>query len=132
MLVLAPWAKPIPFARSWCVWEIYSTIATGANLHVALSPAERAGFEKALVDDFDSIMQALSEVDAERAEAFKQADQEKIQGLVRELGFAQVNELICARLREWLLETARRLAVEREDQMRAKERSLERALENAR
>ena len=30
LLVLDPWNAPIPFERSWCVWEIYSTLCSSA------------------------------------------------------------------------------------------------------
>lgn len=55
VLVLEPWQSPIPLTRAWCVWEIFSTIATGAQLSVAHSPAEHASFEQALTDDFESL-----------------------------------------------------------------------------
>jgi hypothetical protein len=40
---------PVPLTRSWCLWEIYSTLDGGAELHVALSPAQRAAFQDAMV-----------------------------------------------------------------------------------
>ena len=49
VLVLQPWHAPVPLTRSWCLWEIYSTLDGGAELHVALSPAQRAAFQDAMV-----------------------------------------------------------------------------------
>ena len=49
VLVLQPWHAPLPLTRSWCLWEIFSTLDGGAELHIALSPAEREAFQYALV-----------------------------------------------------------------------------------
>ena len=49
VLVLQPWHAPVPLTRSWCLWEIFSTLDGGAELHIALSPAQRAAFQVALV-----------------------------------------------------------------------------------
>ena len=49
VLVLQPWDAPVPLTRSWCLWEIYSTLDGGAELHVLLSPAQREAFQEALV-----------------------------------------------------------------------------------
>ena len=49
VLVLQPWHAPVPLTRSWCLWEIFSTLDGGAELHIALSPAERKAFQYALV-----------------------------------------------------------------------------------
>ena len=113
VLVLSPWRTPVPLTRSWCAWEILCTITTGAQFEVALAPAERASFETALLDDVYGIVTALTNVHVERAEAFVEADRAKIAGLIEAQGVAGVNELICDKLREWLLRTAGRLAAER-------------------
>ena len=49
VLVLQPWHAPVPLTRSWCLWEIYSTLDGGAELHIALCPAQREAFQDALV-----------------------------------------------------------------------------------
>ena len=49
VLVLQPWDAPVPLTRSWCLWEIFNTLDGGAELQIALSPAQRAAFQVALV-----------------------------------------------------------------------------------
>jgi len=44
VLVLQPWQALKPLKRSWCLWEINSTIAHGGQLDIALAPEERAAF----------------------------------------------------------------------------------------
>lgn len=104
VLVLEPWSAPIPLTRAWCIWEIYSTITTGASLSVAHSPAEHASFENALVDNFESVLLSLSDVDAERADAFSINDKQRIDATIKaELGgFDAINELVVQRMRAWL------------------------------
>lgn len=106
VLVLEPWSAPIPLTRAWCIWEIYSTITTGATLTVAHSPAENASFENALVENFESLSLSLSDVDAERAGAFSASDKQRIDATIKaELsgGFDAINELVVERMRTWLV-----------------------------
>ena len=49
VLVLQPWHAPVPLTRSWCLWEIFSTLDGGVALHIALSLAQREDFQEALV-----------------------------------------------------------------------------------
>jgi hypothetical protein len=49
LLVLQPWHAPLPLTRSWCLWELLSTVDGGAQLEVVLSPAQSKAFQDALV-----------------------------------------------------------------------------------
>ena len=49
LLVLQPWHAPLPLTRSWCLWEIFSTLDGGKELKIVLSPAQRADFQETLV-----------------------------------------------------------------------------------
>ena len=49
LLVLQPWNEPVPLSRSWCLWEIYSSIDSACPLTVIMSPKEREAFNDALV-----------------------------------------------------------------------------------
>ena len=110
VLVLEPWRAPIPLSRSWCVWEIYSTIATGAQLSIAHSPAEHESFERALAQEFESLSRSLSDIDAEQAQAFSLSDKQRIDATIKEElgGFEAVNELLAERMREWLTAAGQR------------------------
>ena len=41
VLVLSPWERPIPLTRSWCIWEVFSTLVTGVKLEVVMSDTAR-------------------------------------------------------------------------------------------
>ncbi len=49
LLVLQPWDAPVPLTRSWCLWEIYSTLDGGSELQIVLTPAQHEAFQEALV-----------------------------------------------------------------------------------
>ena len=51
LLVLQPWSQPQPLSRSWCLWEIFSSIKSDVKLTVVMSPTEQAAFNDALVRD---------------------------------------------------------------------------------
>ena len=63
VLVLSPWERPIPLTRSWCIWEVFSTLVTGANLEVVMSDTAR--YLDVLQTDFERIMKELCQLDAD-------------------------------------------------------------------
>jgi hypothetical protein len=70
--VLQPWTMPLPLKRSWCLWELFSTISSGAALEMAIHPRERDDFCAALLDDvrYVSIVEHLCQIDTRMAQAF--------------------------------------------------------------
>ena len=49
-LVLTPWESPIPLTRVWCLWEIFSSFVSNADLSVHLPPEQEQSFLRALVE----------------------------------------------------------------------------------
>jgi tetratricopeptide (TPR) repeat protein len=132
LLVLQPWHDPLPLKRSWCLWEIHSTLNGGKELQIVLSPAQRKAFQDSLVPEhspaltrggmtnrlmgsqvkgFDTIQAALSKIDVRTASAYNEADKHMIETAVRDSagGFEAVNGRIHYRMREWLAQAAREL-----------------------
>ena len=70
MLVAEPWHDPAPLRRVYGVRDVYDTVAnsaeSGTKFDMIMSTMQQTSFEKALVDDFDSIQKSLSEVDVRR------------------------------------------------------------------
>ena len=90
VLVLSPWEKPIPLTRSWCIWEVYSTLVTNARLEVVMSDTAR--FLDVLQNDFERIMTELCQLDAAKAQAGQERDEEQIRAtILQNGGFAEVN-----------------------------------------
>ena len=90
VLVLSPWEKPIPLTRSWCIWEVYSTLVTNARLEVVMSDTAR--FLDVLQNDFERIMTELCQLDAAKAQAGQERDEEQIRAtILQNGGFDEVN-----------------------------------------
>eukprot|EP00940_MAST-03C_sp_MAST-3C-sp2_P000261 g261.t1 len=104
LLVLHPWNEPIPLMRSWCIWEIYSTISTGAKLSIALPPSSRDAFRATLVEHFDTIITKMCAIDASEANALFPSTKRRIDATIRDWagGFKAINRKIGDRMREWL------------------------------
>ena len=41
IMVMSPWNDPIPFTRTWCIYEVYCTTTTNSKYELALSKKER-------------------------------------------------------------------------------------------
>jgi len=125
LFVLAPWHAPIAITRSWCIWEVFSSLRCDADFEIALVSSERAAFERALEEDLDSIVVALSEVDAANAEAFDEGDKRRIDEAIRaSIGFKEVNSVISKGLRLWIARTAREAVQRRRDEAVARDDDL--------
>ena len=106
--VAMPWEQPTPLTRSWCLFELYSSVVAEAELVVVVDGGEKARFVETLTSKFSSIMTAITGIDVSRAEAFKKEDQAKILKLVEDgPGVEAVNEAVKTQLRGWYAETGR-------------------------
>ncbi|KAK3236481.1 hypothetical protein CYMTET_53368 [Cymbomonas tetramitiformis] len=110
LVVLAPFDNPTPLTRAWCLFEIFSTVDTGAELELRLSSDEELAFAKALrAGEFD-FNQWVSKVNLERAEAYNPADREQILQVVESsVGITALNTKVLAVLTQWLTVQARGL-----------------------
>eukprot|EP00808_Paulinella_micropora_P003026 g47567.t1 len=101
--------NPLPLTRSWCFWEIFCTQDTGTTFEICLSQAEAKDFENALLNDFDSIVASLCQIDVNKAQAFKKQNQEKILALVEGKGGGahETNKAVLAQMRAWLAQAGR-------------------------
>jgi len=104
VLVIEPWTDPTPIKRAWCLWEIFCTIDTGSEFHVAMCEEQHKDFKLRLVSDFENIRTSLSKIDARRADAWDKSDRDKIFAAIENaVGFAKLNERVISKMREWLL-----------------------------
>ena len=95
LLVLSPWDDPTPLRRAWCLFEIFNSIVDDdVELSINLPSSEVNKLKSAVTDDCDCLIQALSDIQAENADAFVSADKAMIFEVIRKStgGFAHVNE----------------------------------------
>jgi len=104
LVVMLPWQAPVALTRSWCLWELYSTVASKSEMFIIMSPKQKRGFLDALASDFDKIEVHLSKIDLRNAEAMSLSDKQMIDSAVESLpgGFAYVNKIIHSQLKGWL------------------------------
>ena len=84
-----------------------------AKLTIQLSTTQQAAFLQTLRSDFDHIMKSLCNIDVHKSEAWNPKDLEMIFAAVEQEdgGFAGVNNLLCAQMRDWLAENVRSLVI---------------------
>ena len=73
-LLVLQWANPIPLSRIWCVFEIASTVRTGARLDIIMPPREEALFVDALLHRYTDVYKALCSVRVRTAQAHHESD----------------------------------------------------------
>lgn len=107
LLVAAPWERPIPLTRAWCLWEVYSAIAGKCTVHLEAPPIEVTRLETAVAQSasFHPILDSRAAVAMERSECTYPEDRDRIFTEVRrsELGFDGVNAAVRGRLLGQLL-----------------------------
>ena len=70
LICLSPWDSPIPFSRTWCLFELFEALNTGVNIECIFDPAE-AEVLRSSAFDFSKVTQAIS---VERAQASVPSD----------------------------------------------------------
>ena len=81
--------------------EIFCTVDTGSKLRVLLPAAELEGFLQALLEDFNALIEALTGVDVEKAQAWDPEDLRNIlAAVVAGCGVHALNVAAAGGLRE--------------------------------
>ena len=110
-LLVLEWEDPKPLKRAWCLLEITASLKqkrSKAALEIIMAPEEEAAFERALVHQFDTLVQHTCAVNVAQAEASKAEDKQRIfQALEETLGFQEVNKQVIERMRDWMAEAGR-------------------------
>lgn len=113
-LVMSPWNDPIPITRAWCLWEILSALdQPHVKFRIRFPRSMRTVFFESIVQNPDHVLSALSNIQAEKAEAFLKDDLDMIFEAIRStVGFRQMNTRVNEQLREWYVKTAVEIADE--------------------
>ena len=106
LLVLSPWNDPMPIRRAWCLFEIHNAIAEyEVKLSIDIPHDEAEELKAGIMKDSDCVVQALSDIQAEKAEATSESDLELIFKAISESdgGFSRVNQQVKEQLRSWYI-----------------------------
>ena len=113
VIILSPLERPIPLTRSWCIWEIFSSIeASNCELLFVLHNSDRDVFSRLLESGksgLDKIISSVLQVNSVDAEAFDEEDRATIHDIITnqlEGGFRAVDTVVCKGLREWIQDAA--------------------------
>ena len=83
------------------------------KLELIIPPAEAQSFMDMLRTRFDEVLNVLSNVHLEKAQASKQEDRDAINQMVETtIGFKKASEIVVGGMRSWLLTTAKALLKE--------------------
>ena len=84
LLVLSPWDDPKPIKRCWCLFEIFNSLEESeVKFSINLPRAEVAELKSGIIKDAGCVIQALSDIQAEKAEAKSELDKEMIFDVIK-------------------------------------------------
>jgi tetratricopeptide (TPR) repeat protein len=92
-----------------CLFEIFVCVRENIAFEVAMPAKQQQAFERALVEQFDSIASSLSSIDLADAQATKPVDKANImQAVEADIGVHELNKSVQGVLREWLAGAGRK------------------------
>ena len=112
LLVLSPWNDPIPIRRAWCLFEIFSALEdSNVTLYIKLPDRERTMLRSTLREDSKHVLQALSDIKAQNAEAKVERERDLIFDVIRSSagGFSHVNSQVKKGLVDWYVSQLKNL-----------------------
>jgi hypothetical protein len=112
VMMFSPWDRPVTLTRSWCLWELLSTVETGATFSACLAAAEQETFEVELLANPDKVLSAFANIDVTKCTAGSASDQAMILAAAERTasGTTGQNALAVGELRKWVKSVARRIA----------------------
>ena len=119
LLVLSPWNDPLPVRRAWCLFEIANAIAESkVKFTINLPTSQIESMSSAVLKDSECLVQALTDIQAEKADATSKDDLKMIFDVIEKSdgGFSYVNEQVKKSLRSWYMGRLRELLQKKPDE----------------
>ncbi|OQR85240.1 hypothetical protein ACHHYP_12051 [Achlya hypogyna] len=102
VMVMHPWNDPVVLRRSWCVFEVYVAVTTGARFEMAMAPAQFALLVKDMSNVF-ALFTMLGTIKSEQSETTIPSDRDGIFALIKaETLFIEVDRLVFSTIRDWM------------------------------
>jgi hypothetical protein len=106
LLCIDSWRDPTPLARCWCLFEVYTAFKAKADIIIAMTQHEKAGFVQQLDTNQREFQRMIAEIDARKAEATVAADRTAIfKCIADDIGFDDFNSSIRKTLMDSLKHT---------------------------
>jgi hypothetical protein len=108
IMVMSPWDNPLPYTRSWCVFEAYCAAESGGVFEIAMSKTDEKQFLQDIKDDpHDRINRMLATISAEKSECSVASDRESIFAVIQAtVGFSKLDSMVFERYREWVIQVS--------------------------
>ena len=113
LLILSPWDDPMPIKRAWCLFEIYQALEENSvEFTIDLPGSQKEELKAAVIKKPECVIQALSDIQAQNAQAAVNSDREMIFKVIQESdgGFSHVNQNVKTGLRSWYINQLQLLA----------------------
>ncbi|KDO22628.1 hypothetical protein SPRG_21110 [Saprolegnia parasitica CBS 223.65] len=81
VMIMHPWNDPIVLRRSWCVFEVYVAVTTGARFEIALARDQEATFLNDMADE-GAIHGMLATIKSEDSETTVPSDRDAVDRLI--------------------------------------------------
>lgn len=131
-IVSIPWNNPIPFRRSWCLYEIYCSAICKNNIELIISKKLENEFLNAtLIHGTDILDDTLTMIDAKNSLCTRPDDQRKIFSIIEKtISFEEVNRIVFNEMRKWYISILNKwinnFLQEKEDEDKEEEREIKR------
>jgi hypothetical protein len=108
IMVMSPWDNPLPYTRSWCVFEDYCSTESGGVFEIAMSKTDEKQFLQDIQDDTrNRINKMLATISAEKSECSVASDRESIFAVIQNtVGFSKLDSMVFERHREWVIQVS--------------------------
>ncbi|KAJ3279063.1 Kinesin light chain 3, partial [Rhizoclosmatium sp. JEL0117] len=104
VLIMQPWADPIPLTRAWCVYEIYVSSVAESRFYVAMPPNETQIFMNSLKKESEEYLSLLANLNSQMCKAGNPSDQEAIFTVIqRTIGFSKLDRKVLETLATWII-----------------------------
>lgn len=108
LIVMMPGEKPIAITRSWCCFEWVTIKQTDIPFEYCVNQRD---VERLISDmengmDYAGFNDIFSEINVEKAVAWKPSDQANILELMKQAGIKEVNDVIMFSVKHWMLQVA--------------------------
>jgi hypothetical protein len=110
VMVLAPWNKPLPLTRAWCLFELWATAEESCRFEIAMSKEQEEKYIEDFQKDFDAVNKLFAAIDVQRSESSNPEDKRLIfQAVQQSSGFVTLNETVLRELTQWVTQTAQKV-----------------------
>ena len=103
----------LPLTRTWCLWELYSSLSSpaGCELSIAIKPRAQSDFDSVIIENYNKLMHVVVDrVNSKDSEAFfttKEALLKQLTIRCCKNAFADIDRAVCCGIRKWLTKEAR-------------------------